>query len=255
MLRRIGLAASKYWVCKRATPHAAEALECLGGNGYVEESGHAAAVPRGAADGHLGRLGQCQRAGYVARHGNSSRVRRGAVRRTGRERGPGRPAGQPRREPAAATGRSRRPSSTAPARSPRTSAWRCRGRCWCATGTPRSPRRSWPPGSTGSGAGRSAPCRPGWTSRPSSSGPGKGHEPQHDSRDQAGRLRQPENDDLRGHRSGCADHLQSAGEGQRDRRGHSAGAVGIGGARRPGPQRARHPGVRSRRRVSARAST
>jgi putative acyl-CoA dehydrogenase len=26
-------------VCKRATPHAAEAMECLGGNGYVEESG------------------------------------------------------------------------------------------------------------------------------------------------------------------------------------------------------------------------
>jgi putative acyl-CoA dehydrogenase len=39
MLRRIGLAAAKYWVCKRATPHAAEAMECLGGNGYVEESG------------------------------------------------------------------------------------------------------------------------------------------------------------------------------------------------------------------------
>lgn len=39
LLRRIGLAASKYWVCKRNTPHAAEALECLGGNGYVEDSG------------------------------------------------------------------------------------------------------------------------------------------------------------------------------------------------------------------------
>ncbi len=39
MLRRIGLAASKYWVCKRATPHAAEAMECLGGNGYAEDSG------------------------------------------------------------------------------------------------------------------------------------------------------------------------------------------------------------------------
>src|ERR1700687_2009787 len=39
LLRRIGLAASKYWVCKRATPHAGEAMECLGGNGYVEESG------------------------------------------------------------------------------------------------------------------------------------------------------------------------------------------------------------------------
>ena len=39
LLRRIGLAAAKYWVCKRATPHAAEAMECFGGNGYVEESG------------------------------------------------------------------------------------------------------------------------------------------------------------------------------------------------------------------------
>ncbi|MEO7078070.1 MAG: acyl-CoA dehydrogenase family protein, partial [Rhodococcus sp. (in: high G+C Gram-positive bacteria)] len=38
-LRRIALAVSKYWVCKRAPSHAAEALECLGGNGYVEESG------------------------------------------------------------------------------------------------------------------------------------------------------------------------------------------------------------------------
>ncbi len=39
LLRRLGLAVSKYWVCKRAPIHAAEALECLGGNGYVEESG------------------------------------------------------------------------------------------------------------------------------------------------------------------------------------------------------------------------
>src|SRR5205823_8136015 len=37
-LRRIATAVAKYWVCKRAAPHAAEALECLGGNGYVEES-------------------------------------------------------------------------------------------------------------------------------------------------------------------------------------------------------------------------
>ncbi|HEY5840323.1 MAG TPA: acyl-CoA dehydrogenase family protein [Mycobacterium sp.] len=39
LLRRIGLAAGKYWVCKRATAHAAEAMECFGGNGYAEESG------------------------------------------------------------------------------------------------------------------------------------------------------------------------------------------------------------------------
>lgn len=38
-LRRIALAVTKYWVCKRAPGHTAEALECLGGNGYVEESG------------------------------------------------------------------------------------------------------------------------------------------------------------------------------------------------------------------------
>ncbi len=37
--RRVATAVSKYWVCKRAPQHALEALECLGGNGYVEESG------------------------------------------------------------------------------------------------------------------------------------------------------------------------------------------------------------------------
>ena len=38
-LRRIGLPIAKYWVCKRAPFVVGEALECLGGNGYVEESG------------------------------------------------------------------------------------------------------------------------------------------------------------------------------------------------------------------------
>ena len=37
-LKRIGTAFGKYWLCKRAPGHAAEALESLGGNGYVEES-------------------------------------------------------------------------------------------------------------------------------------------------------------------------------------------------------------------------
>jgi putative acyl-CoA dehydrogenase len=37
--RRLATAVSKYWVCKRAPAHANEALECLGGNGFVEESG------------------------------------------------------------------------------------------------------------------------------------------------------------------------------------------------------------------------
>jgi putative acyl-CoA dehydrogenase len=36
--RRLATAVSKYWVCKRQPTHVGEALECLGGNGYVEES-------------------------------------------------------------------------------------------------------------------------------------------------------------------------------------------------------------------------
>ncbi|MFI5986219.1 acyl-CoA dehydrogenase family protein [Streptomyces sp. NPDC051555] len=36
---RIAVPTAKYWVTKRCTPAVAEALECLGGNGYVEESG------------------------------------------------------------------------------------------------------------------------------------------------------------------------------------------------------------------------
>ncbi len=38
-LKRLATPVLKYWICKRAPMHAAEALECLGGNGYVEESG------------------------------------------------------------------------------------------------------------------------------------------------------------------------------------------------------------------------
>jgi putative acyl-CoA dehydrogenase len=37
--KRLAVAVGKYWVTKRAPNVAAEALECLGGNGYVEESG------------------------------------------------------------------------------------------------------------------------------------------------------------------------------------------------------------------------
>lgn len=36
---RIAVAAAKFWVCKRSPMIIGEALECLGGNGYVEESG------------------------------------------------------------------------------------------------------------------------------------------------------------------------------------------------------------------------
>jgi putative acyl-CoA dehydrogenase len=38
-VRRLATPVLKYWICKRGPAHAVEALECLGGNGYVEESG------------------------------------------------------------------------------------------------------------------------------------------------------------------------------------------------------------------------
>ncbi len=37
--QRLATAAAKYWICKRAIAHVTEAMECLGGAGYVEESG------------------------------------------------------------------------------------------------------------------------------------------------------------------------------------------------------------------------
>jgi putative acyl-CoA dehydrogenase len=39
LFKRLATAVAKYWICKRGPQHAIESLECLGGNGYVEESG------------------------------------------------------------------------------------------------------------------------------------------------------------------------------------------------------------------------
>jgi putative acyl-CoA dehydrogenase len=39
LFKRLATAVGKYWVCKRTPNHAFEAMECLGGNGYVEDSG------------------------------------------------------------------------------------------------------------------------------------------------------------------------------------------------------------------------
>src|SRR5207253_3722417 len=38
LFKRLSTAVLKYWICKRAPVAVGEALECLGGNGYVEES-------------------------------------------------------------------------------------------------------------------------------------------------------------------------------------------------------------------------
>ncbi|GAQ53696.1 acyl-CoA dehydrogenase family protein [Streptomyces acidiscabies] len=49
-LLRIAVPAAKYWVTKRCSPVVVEAAECLGGNGYVEESG----MPRLVRESPLG---------------------------------------------------------------------------------------------------------------------------------------------------------------------------------------------------------
>ncbi|MFF6888299.1 acyl-CoA dehydrogenase family protein [Streptomyces sp. NPDC012421] len=53
-LLRIAVPAAKYWVTKRCVPVVAEALECLGGNGYVEESG----LPRLLREAPLNSVGE-----------------------------------------------------------------------------------------------------------------------------------------------------------------------------------------------------
>jgi putative acyl-CoA dehydrogenase len=52
LFRRLATAVAKYHVCKRVPAHAAEALECLGGNGYVEASG----MPRLYREAPLGSI-------------------------------------------------------------------------------------------------------------------------------------------------------------------------------------------------------
>jgi putative acyl-CoA dehydrogenase len=39
LMRRVLTPVSKFWICKRGSALAQEAMECLGGNGYVEEAG------------------------------------------------------------------------------------------------------------------------------------------------------------------------------------------------------------------------
>jgi putative acyl-CoA dehydrogenase len=39
MVRRLLTPVAKFWVCKRGSAFAQEAMECLGGNGYVEAAG------------------------------------------------------------------------------------------------------------------------------------------------------------------------------------------------------------------------
>jgi len=70
LIRRVLTPIAKFWVCKRGSAFAQEAMECLGGNGYVEEQGEGvdgAHLPRGAAELDLGGGRQHHGAGPAAR--------------------------------------------------------------------------------------------------------------------------------------------------------------------------------------------
>ena len=170
---RLALPAAKYWVCKRTPLVTGEALECLGGNGYVEDSPHAPAVPGRAAELDLGGLGQHHGPGRAPGPDPDAPGGRGGAGRD-RRGGRGRPAAGPGRGPAArgpgrrGQGR-RRGGPTRPAGWPGCWPWCSRPRCWPGTPRRRSPTRSAPPGWTrrrplawADPAARSAPCPTAW---------------------------------------------------------------------------------------------
>ena len=161
-LRRFATAVLKYWICKRATPHAAESLECLGGNGYVEES----PMPRLLRDAPLN--GIWEGSGNVM---SARRPARAGPRARGPAGVPGRVRARPRRQRAARRPPRRADASGATsgprAAASRTSRWPSRPRCSCATRRPPWPTRSAPAASARRAAACSARCRPASTGIPS----------------------------------------------------------------------------------------
>ena len=174
-LRRIALPLAKFWVCKRTPMMVAEALECLGGNGYVEESGMPLLFRESPLNSIWEGSGNVNALDVLRALGAGAGGARGLAHR-------GRAA--PGRGPRGSTGPSRACSTmladTDHARGVRPPAgrarWRpaCRPRCWCGSPPPRSPTPSAPPGSAATTAARSARCRSAPTCGRSSSGRRRG---------------------------------------------------------------------------------
>jgi hypothetical protein len=148
--RRVATAVGKYWVTKRAPAFAAEALECLGGNGYVEESG----MPRLYREAPLNSV--WEGSGNV----NALDVLRALRREPGTAQAlldelalASAPTPAWTRRCCGCTPSSPTPTPSRPAPAGSSSAWRwpCRARCWCATPRRRADVRSAPPASPATG--------------------------------------------------------------------------------------------------------
>ena len=140
--RRIAAPVLKYWVCKRAPGHAAEALECLGGGGYVESSRLPPGLPGSAAHVGVGRVGE--RAGArLLRALTTSRAWPALLGELHRARGGNRlldtAAGALADQLASGS-----PMTAAPDPSPAWPPARCAPPCWSA-----SPLPPWPEGRSG----------------------------------------------------------------------------------------------------------
>ena len=177
--RRLATAVAKYWVCKATPPLVAEALECLGGNGYVEESG----LPRLYRESPLNSI--WEGAGNVIALDVLRAIEREpeSLEAFLAELEP-----EPR-----ATGRAAAlaESRTSPARggSSRRSRSRSRRRSSSGTRRPRSRTRSSRPGSAATAAAPMGRCRRASRSTRSSSGTGPGSDLSAGRRIRAGPIR------------------------------------------------------------------
>ena len=157
--RRLATAVLKYWVCKRAPAHAVEALECFGGNGYVEESG----MPRLYRESPLASIwegsGNVQCLDVLRAMVKSPESVEAFFAEVAEAAG-----AEPRLDRYAAAlreraDRPRRHRVAGPGGSSSAWRWRSRPRCWSATATRPSPTPSAPRAWTAIGARRSGRCR------------------------------------------------------------------------------------------------
>ena len=171
--RRLATAVAKYWVCKSTPPLVAEALECLGGNGYVEES----VLPRLYRESPLNSVwegaGNVNALDVLRAIGAPAREPRRAARRDRPRRRRGRRASTPPSPTSAASSPTPPTPSCARAGSSNGSPSASRARSSSATATRPSPTRSARRGSAATAAAPTARCRPGSRSPRSSSGTGR----------------------------------------------------------------------------------
>ncbi len=169
---RLAVPAAKYWVTKRCSPVTVEAAECLGGNGYVEESG----LPRLVRESPLNSIwegaGNIQALDVLRALRREPQALNAFLIEVGRVRGADHRLDGAMKNLLAEfadldgiEGRARRLVERM--------ALVLQGRCSSSTRRPRSPTPSARPGWAATGAPRSAPCRRAWTSRRSPSGPGR----------------------------------------------------------------------------------